>query len=178
MGIRESWPHSTGFRRLGRIQRSGETMPLSLEPGQFMMSVQLRKNCSGKLGFVFPHSTLDTVPCSTDLTLFVLPACYLSSLAWLPNLEQHREPHQGQLELSWEGEFLATLVMTWCRPLASKTVQCFSCWTYDVIGHTRTHSTDSTARLIAFGQCHFRGWVALSNVSTSVCLRVTKSSAT
>ena len=27
------------------------------------------------LGFVFPHSTLDTVPCSADLTLFVLPAC-------------------------------------------------------------------------------------------------------
>ena len=63
MGIRESWPHSMGFRRLGRIQRSGETMPLSLEPGQFMMSVQLRKNCSGKLGFVFfPLLTLYSNP--------------------------------------------------------------------------------------------------------------------
>ena len=119
--------------------------------------------------------TLYTVPCSADLTLFVLPACYLIPLAWLPNLEQLRAPHQGQLELSWEGEFLVNLVNDRrYRSLAIKTAQCFSCWTYDVIDHTVINNTDSAARLVAFGQCHLGGCVTLSNVSTFLCLRMTK----
>lgn len=38
-----------------RIKCSGETVSLSLEPGQFMMSVWLRGSCSGKLSFAFSH---------------------------------------------------------------------------------------------------------------------------
>lgn len=119
--------------------------------------------------------SLYTVPCSADLTLFVLPACCLFPLAWLPNLEQLRAPHQGQLEFSREGEFLVNLVNDRrYRSLAIKTAQCFSCWTYDVIDHTVINNTDSAARLVAFGQCHLGGCVPLSNASTFFCLRMTK----
>lgn len=147
----------------------------SAGPGTWQCSSASSLSTPFSSWFCFSHSTLDTVPCSADLTLFVLLACYLFPLAWLPNLEQPRALHQGQLELSWEGEFLVNLVNDRLyRSLAIKTAQCFSCWTYDVIDHTVMNSTDSAARLIAFGQYHLRGCVTFCNVSTFMCLRMTK----
>ena len=90
-----------GFRRLGRIQRSAETMPLSLEPGQFMMSVQLRKNCSGKLGFVFSHYS--------PYTAILLPQVSLISALTLANSFPYMPPISLNSEQSFPSFCMVTI---------------------------------------------------------------------
>lgn len=51
----ESWPHSAGLEKGSRIKYSGETMPLSLEPGQFMMSADLERTALAGSALFFSH---------------------------------------------------------------------------------------------------------------------------